>query len=141
MQEAMVVQTVVPMTAETLGAATKAARASGMSFERWLADAVELSYSVNDGLLDAPWDRTSMELFAVVASESPGLLTGRWRALFDLVDADRSLWRHVPCTVGDIEDGLAPCEPPQIDVDALASRWASLVARAFGEVEVARPRP
>lgn len=131
MQEAVVVQTVVPMTPETLGAATKAARASGQTFERWLADAVELSYSVNDGLLDAPWDRASMELFASVASESPGLLTGRWRALFDLVGADASLWRPVPCTVGEIEEGLAPCEPPSVDVGALAGRWPSLVARAF----------
>jgi hypothetical protein len=134
MQVAMMVQTVVPMTAETLGAATKAARASGLSFERWLADAVELSYSVTDGLLDAPWDRASMELFAAVASESPGSLTGQWRTLFDLVDADQSLWRHVPCTVGDIEDGVAPCEPPHVNIDVLTPRWASLVARAFGEI-------
>ena len=85
MRDALMLQTVVPMTPETLSTATKAARASGVSFERWLADAIELSYSVNDGLLDAPWDRASMELFAAVASHSPGLFTERWRTLFDLV--------------------------------------------------------
>jgi hypothetical protein len=104
-----------------------------MSLERWLAEAVELSYSVTGELLEAPWDRASMTLFAVVASSAPGLLWGQWRALYDVVEADRSLWRDVPCTVGEIEDGLVPCEPPHVDIDALAPRWANLVARAFGD--------
>lgn len=133
MNEAMMVRAVVPMTADTISAATKAARASGMSLERWLADAVELSYSVAGELVEAPWDRASMTLFAVVATSAPGLLWGQWRALYDLVEADRSLWRDVPCTVGEIEDGLVPCEPPQVDIAALASQWSALVARAFTE--------
>ncbi len=48
------VQTVVHLTPATLASAAKSARIAGRSFERWLADAIELSASVMDGEADAP---------------------------------------------------------------------------------------
>jgi hypothetical protein len=125
------VQTVVHLTPATLASAAKSARIAGRSFERWLAEAIELSASVMDAEVDAPWDEASMRLFAAVASGSPGLFEGRWRRLYDLVAADSSLWRATPVTMGDIEDGLVALEPPVVDESQLARRWAELVTEAF----------
>lgn len=129
----MAIQTLVPLSPETLGAAAKAARAAGQSLEHWLADAVELSYSVADGLLEAPWDRRSMELFAMVASESPGLLSGPWRDLYDAVAAESALWSPPPATLSEIEEGLVSLEAPIVDIRVLSRRWATLVAQVFAQ--------
>ena len=53
------------------------------------------------------------------------------RRLYDLVEADSSLWRATPVTLGDIEDGLVALEPPVVDEAQLARRWAELVTEAF----------
>lgn len=127
------VQAIVKLTPDALGSAVLAARASGQSFECWLSDAIELSASVGEHGLNAPWDASSMQLFASIASMSPGVLTGKWRTLFDIVAADPSLWRPVPATLGEIEEGLAPCEPPVVDMQRLSHRWAALVATVFLE--------
>lgn len=127
------VHAIVQIAADTLGTAAKSARAAGQTFDRWLSDAIELSSSLGEHGLDAPWDASSMQLFAAVASVSPGVLTGKWRTLFDIVAADQSLWRPVPATLGEIEEGLAPCEPPVVDMQRLSHRWATLVATVFLE--------
>ena len=132
------VHTIVQLTPETLGTAAKAARASGQSFDSWLADVIERGSSVADGHLEAPWDRSSMVLFAAVASSAPGVFEGRWRTLFDLVAADASLWRKVEPTLAEIDAGLAPDEVPAVDIEALAWRWAALVARVYSGSTVSR---
>jgi hypothetical protein len=125
------VQTIVHITPSTLSSAAKAARVSGRSFERWLADAVELSATVVDAQTDAPWDEASMQLFMAVANASPGLFEGRWHRLYDLVSRDASLWRAPTATLADIEEGLAPYEPPVLDAAKLARRWPQLVTEVF----------
>lgn len=105
-----------------------------------MSDAIALVSVVVEEPLDAPWDEASMELFAAVASESPGVLTGRWRVLFDLVHADLSLWKVVKATVGEIEDGLVPNEPPVIDRVRLRERWPALIATVFAH-PAPRARP
>jgi hypothetical protein len=51
------------------------------------------------------------------------------------VEAEPSLWTHPEATLGEIEDGLITLELPVVDTEALARRWASLVAQAFGGVD------
>ena len=125
------VRTVVSISPQTMAESAKAARASGQTLGQWLAEAVRLSCSNVDNLRDAPWDRSSMELFAAVASAAPGLLSGPWRGLYDAVASEPSLWIAPAATEEEIEEGLAPFEPPVVDIEALGRRWGLLVAEHF----------
>jgi hypothetical protein len=124
------VRTVLHLTPAVTTAALVSAQRHGMSIGRWLeglivhgcvADLATPSSQLRDPL--------ALELFAHVASYSPGLLTGRWRLLLDRCRLDDELWQYPNVTVDEAEAG-EDCQP-YLDVEALRRRWPALVAGAF----------
>ena len=74
-------------------------------------------------------DDMTIELFARVASHSPGLLTDRWHLLFERTVLDDSLWDYPTTTLEAME--ADPNSTPSLNVERLRRKWPRLLATAF----------
>ena len=74
-------------------------------------------------------DDMTIELFARVASHSPGLLTDRWHLLFERTVLDDSLWDYPTTTLEALE--ADPNCNPSLNVERLRRKWPRLLAAVF----------
>jgi len=127
------VRTIFHLSPSVSVAAVICAQQRGLSLGEWL-DRIVVDACAAPGPADERagtlTDDMTVELFAHVSSYSPGLLTGRWRLLFDRIVLDDSLWDYPTATVEDLEDGMD--NTATINVVRLRRQWPQLLAAAFG---------
>lgn len=90
---------------------------------------VALELSLMKARLDSSISGT-VELFCLLAENSPELLPGPWATVADVIASEERLWVY-PCpTVGEIEDGHLEAFTPYLNRTRLAAEWPRLLEHA-----------
>ncbi len=126
-----VIRTVLHLSPAVTTAALMTAQAHHMPLGLWLEDLVVQGCGAD---VETQTQRRLAflmvsELFAHVASNCPGALTGRWKLLHERCLLESELWRFPAVTVAEVEAG-ADCQP-FLDVSRLRERWPALVANVW----------
>lgn len=126
------VRTIFHISPSVMVAALSCAQRRDLNLQEWLdkmlVDACADANATNfTGRLT---DDMTLELFAHVASHSPGLLTDPWRMLFHRCQLEDSLWDIPKALIDDEGDGM-DCAPV-LSVDRLRHRWSELLSASFG---------
>lgn len=133
-QAAQLIRTIVHMSPAVSVAALMTAQRRGQNLQAWLdrvvVDACAANSDSADSHAGALTDDMTLQLFAHVASQSPGLLTGRWRLLFERVLQEQDLWVYPAPTMADVEDGIDSAEP-YLSQARLREAWPRLLASSF----------
>ena len=88
-----------------------------------------LELSLMKARLDASIAGT-VELFCLLAENSPELLPGPWATIADVIVSEERLWVY-PCpTVGEVEDGHLEAFTPYLNRTRLAAEWPRLLEHA-----------
>lgn len=112
-------------------AALRSARRQDMNLSQWL------EYLVMDGALtDADSQDThhlghllAVQLFAHIASTSPGTLAGRWKLLFERCKLTPELWHYPNLSLAEIEAGED--DSPKLNSEVLLRLWPTLVSNVW----------
>lgn len=126
------VRTVLFLSPAVTAVAIVTAQRRGLRMQEWL-DKLVVDACTGSGdekcRIGNMTDDMTIELFARVATHSPGLLTDRWHLLFQRALFDDSLWDYPTTTLEALE--ADPDCTPSLNVERLRRKWPNLVAVAF----------
>jgi hypothetical protein len=126
------VRTVLHLSPSVSVAAIVCAQRRGLRMQEWLDKVVVDACAGGDaenGRAGTLTDEMTIELFAHVASQSPGLLTGRWKLLFERVLLEDTLWDYSTQTLDELEE--QPDCSARLNVERLRRQWPQLVAASL----------
>ncbi len=125
------VRTVLHLSPAVTSAALTEAQRQRQGLAEWVERLVVDSCVANEEHLERRLSELmSVELFAHVASNCPGALTGRWRLLFDRCLLEPTLWRYPEVTLEEAET-MGTDLQPTMDAAELLRRWPALVASVW----------
>ncbi|MDN3918723.1 hypothetical protein [Roseateles violae] len=125
------IRTVLHLSAATATAALLQAQRQQQPLGEWLESLVVQGCSRLDEqrLADRLSELMTVELFAHVASNCPGALTGRWKLLFERCLQESALWHYPQVSLEDAEVGV-DCQP-SLNARALLKRWPQLMSSVW----------
>lgn len=125
------VRTVLHLSPAVTSAALTEAQRHRQGLAEWVERLVVDCCTTGDEHLERRLSELmSVELFAHVASNCPGALTGRWRLLFDRSMLEPALWRYPELTLEEAETAGTDLQPT-LDAAELLRRWPALVASVW----------
>lgn len=126
------VRTIFHISPSVMVAALACAERRQLNLQEWLDKmVVDACADINSpDFIGRLTDDMTLDLFAHVASHSPGLLTGRWKILFYRCQLEEALW-DVPRALIDDEDDGMDCTPI-LSVERLRHRWSELLSSSLG---------
>ena len=125
------VRTVIHISPAVSAAAIVCAQRTGLRMQEWL-DKIVIDACAAQGAPQAGslTDEMTIELFAHIANYGPGLLTGRWKLLFERVRIEDDLLDYPSRSMIELEED-PEAALPTLNLERLRQRWPRLLAAAF----------